>query len=315
MERSICEFVGEFQRAARMKVIHCHNIAGVPSTLASYQRRLGIDAELIVKRKHDFGFPETQLGRLQGIEALVFADLIHYHSTSWIEGPVGGIRNPDARLLSLLGKPIVVHFHGEDLRRSSIRPSFRADYTLVSTPDLLERVPQAEWLPNPVDLGFFSPRQSEYSNEVHRVGYYSPPWSGTYVPVMEIERAISALRRDGIPVKAAPVRALRFDQMPDYYRSLTILVDKLEGGFYGLMACEAAASGIPVIACTSRIRARLNKEPFYEFTGNLAEDLRYLLEDQAERERVANIGREYVQNKHEASKVAKRTVEVYRSIM
>lgn len=286
-------------------------MAGVPSTLVKYQKRMGIDATLIVRRKHDFGFPEKQLGRLEGITALITADVIHYHSTSWIEGPVANIRNPDARLLSFLGKPIVVHFHGEDLRRSNIRPSFRADYTFVSTPDLLEYTPQAEWLPNPVDLEMFSPREADYANEVHRVGYYVPPWSGTYVPAKEIERAISALQKDGFPVEAAPARALRYDQMPDYYHSLTVLVDKLEGGFYGLMACEAAASGVPVIACTSKIRSYIRKEVFYEYSGDLSQDLRYLLEDEDARRRIASRGKQYIHEQHEASNIARRTMQIY----
>jgi hypothetical protein len=297
-----------------VKVIHCHNIAGVPSTLVKYQQRLGIDAALIVRRKHGFGFPENQLGRFKGARTLMSADVVHYHSTSWIEGPVAGIRNPDAKLLSFVGKPIVAHFHGEDLRRSKIRPSFRADHTLVSTPDLLERVPQAEWLPNPIDLELFSPRETKHPDVVRRVGYYAPNWSGTYVPVNEIERAISTLQKDGLHVEAAPVGALAYDQMPDYYRSLAILVDKLEGGFYGLMGCEAAASGIAVIANTSKVRSQLIEEPFYEFTGSLTEDLRHLLQDDAERTRIANRGREYVEAKHEASKVARRTIEIYQSI-
>jgi hypothetical protein len=297
-----------------VKVIHCHNIAGVPSTLVKYQQRFGVDAALIVRRKHGFGFPENQLGRLGGAKALIGADVIHYHSTSWVEGPVVGIRNPDAKLLSLLGKPIVVHFHGSDLRECVPRSTLRSDHMLVSTPDLLEYVPEAEWLPNPVDLEFYSPSQTKDTNKVHRVGYYAPAWKGTYVPVMEIERAVATLQKDGIPVEAAPARALQYDQMPDYYRSLSILVDKLEGGFYGLMGCEAAASGIAVIASTSKMMSHLDVEPFYEFTGSLVEDLRYLLQDDAERVRIAKRGRDYVEAKHEASKVARRTIEIYQSI-
>lgn len=297
-----------------MRVIHCHNIAGVPSTLVKYQKRFGIDSMLIVRRKHVFGFPEKQIGRLEGIRALVDADVVHYHSTSWIEKPVFSFRNPDARLLSFLGKPIVIHFHGGDIREGTVRPTFQTDYVLVSTPDLLDYVPQAEWLPNPVDLEIFSPRRTEHSDKAYRVGYYSPRWSETYVPVKEIERAISRLQGEGLPVEAAPAQTLRYDQMPDYYHSLTILVDKLEGGFYGLMACEAAASGIPVIACTSKIKSYLREEPFYEFTGNLAEDLRYLLEDEEERRRLAQKGLEYVRDRHEAGKVSKRTIELYRSL-
>jgi spore maturation protein CgeB len=53
---------------------------------------------------------------------------------------------------------------------------------------------------------------------------------------------------------------------------------------------------------------------FCEFSGNLIEDLKYLLENPEERARVAEHGRAYVQNRHNAAVVAERTVQVYRSI-
>lgn len=298
-----------------MKVVHCHNIAGVPSSLVKYQRRSGIDASLVVRHRHDFGFPEELPGICGGLLTLLSADLIHYHSTSWIEGPLLGIRNPDARALSLLGKHLILHYHGDDLRTKPSRVSFEADHVFVSTPDLLEYESGAEWLPNPVDLELFSPSSPHPTvTDSFKIGYYKPRWTGTYVPVQEIEQVIEKLKGEGFQVEGVPANAIRYDMMPMFYRSLTLLIDKLQGGFYGLMACEAAACGIPVVASTAKVRSHLDAEPFFEFSGDLAEDLRYLLEDEEERKRIAERGRNYVENRHAASRIAERTIDIYRSL-
>jgi len=82
------------------------------------------------------------------------------------------------------------------------------------------------------------------------------------------------------------------------------------------MACEAGACGLPVIALsTHNIRAHIGNEPFFEYSGDLRKDLRYLLENDSKRMKVADKGRRYVQEHQGALNVAKRTSEVYRSIL
>ena len=297
-----------------MKVVHCHNIAGVASTLTKYQKRLGIDASVIVRRRHPFGFDEKRLGRLGGLLALARADVLHYHWTSWIENvPLLAARNPDARIFSSIGKRIVAHFHGDDLRKDLAKIRFNPNHTFVSTPDLLAFAPESEWLPNPIDFEIFTPSKNKSPAEI-RIGYYDPPGGGVYVPSEMIARAILDLQKSGWKVEGAPATNLPRAGMADYYHSLTIWIDKLAGGFYGAMACEAAACGLPVIASTSRISQYMNERAFCEFSGKLVEDLRDLLDNESERMKIAESGRAYVQRHHDATVIAKRTAEVYTTI-
>ena len=275
---------------------------------------MGVDASVIVRRRHPFGFDEKRSGRLEGLMAIAQADIVHYHWTSWLEKlPLFGVRNPDARLLSWLGKPLVSHFHGDDLRKDLAKIQFKPNQTFVSTPDLLAYAPGGEWLPNPIDCELFTPLESESPPNI-RIGYYDPPGGGVYVPTKMIALAIAEVQKRGWEVEAAPARNIPRAEMPEYYRSLAIWVDKLAGGFYGIMACEAAASGLPVIASTTKISQYIGERVFCEFSGNLVEDLKYLLENPEERAKIAEHGRAYVQNRHNAAAVAERTVEVYRSI-
>jgi len=246
--------------------------------------------------------------------ALTQADVAHYHWTSWIEElPLLGLRNPDARMLSSFGKPLVAHFHGDDLRKDLAKIQFNPNHTFVSTPDLLAYAPTGEWLPNPIDREIFTPNERELPSVI-LIGYYAPPGGGVYVPTEMIARAIAELQKSGMKVEGAPATNLPRAAMPEYYRSLTIWVDKLDGGFYGIMACEAAACGLPVIASTTKISQYLDERVFYEFSGNLAEDLRYLLQDENERMKIAAVGKAYVQRRHDAAVIAKRTAEVYSSM-
>lgn len=297
-----------------MRVVHCHNIAGVASTLAKYQKRLGIEASVVVRHRHQFGFEEAPHGRLEGLFKIAGGDIIHYHWTSWISTlPLVGFRNPDARLMSLIGKPLVAHFHGDDLRKNLARIAFKPDHKFVSTPDLLSYTQDAEWLPNPIDCETFTPAETKPPAPL-RVGYYDPPAGGVYVPSDQIARAIGQLREEGYDIGPAPARNMPHSAMPEYYRSLTIWVDKLEGGFYGLMACEAAASGVAVIASTKKVAEHMSEPAFYEFTGNLVADLRHLVENPTEIKRLSERGRTYVQKRHDPIRAAKRTIEVYESV-
>ena len=164
-----------------------------------------------------------------------------------------------------------------------------------------------------MDCELLAPSESQ-PNERIRIGYYDPSAGGVYVPTGMIRRAIAELQKSGWKVEAAPATNLPRNRMPEYYHSLTIWIDKLDGGFYGIMACEAAASGLPVIASTTKISQYVGERVFCEFSGNLVEDLKYLLEDPEDRAKVAERGRLYVQNRHNAAVVAERTVEVYKSI-
>jgi glycosyltransferase involved in cell wall biosynthesis len=174
----------------------------------------------------------------------------------------------------------------------------------------LRYVKEGEWLPNPIDLEVFTPSASEVGS-VYKVGYYEPPRGDEYVPKRAIENAVDTLREEGINVETAPARNLPYEKMPKYYQALTVWVDKLYGGFYGRMACEAAASGKCVIASTNNIQPYIHEKPFFEFTGNIIDDIRFLLENSEERVKSAQKGRRFVQTRHDPMECAQKTIEIY----
>ena len=179
-----------------MKVLHIHDQAGVACILAKYQRYKGIESKVLSSYKFDkFGIFKFYKDYVNIIDQSNFidyciseakeADIVHIHS---MEELVLRIRKTFGN-----SKKIILHYHGTDLRgrknsiifnisylksrakvfaakvRNRIRlikmgyyKSLRiesqklADEILVSTPDLLSLLPNAEYLPNPVDIEHFS---------------------------------------------------------------------------------------------------------------------------------------------------------------
>lgn len=102
-------------------------------------------------------------------------DVVHVHS--------------QVKLIPFLQKPSVLHFHGSDLREAGRLGMVEnwlaqriADKVLVSTPDLLSKLPNVEWLPNPVDTEIFHPKVEQHCIEENVAYYESPPCSYAWMP-------------------------------------------------------------------------------------------------------------------------------------
>ena len=144
-----------------MKVLHVTNVAGVASLLVQGLRNKGVEADLLVRRPHPYGFPhETVLDipwPLFWLRVLKLSrdyDVAHIHSLAyWVSFNIHilALKTSKAKLL--------IHLHGTELRESLNKLLIRAvlqicDQVLVSTPDLLSYYPEAIWLPNPIDPTF-----------------------------------------------------------------------------------------------------------------------------------------------------------------
>lgn len=140
-----------------MKILHVWDQAGVGAVLAKYQRLLGHEAQVIKRYGFDpCGIDEFYNTRCFDVSAWRFYqiarslakdfDILHIHSAYKL-------------CLVMPFAKKVIEFHGCDLRGhdSLLNKIGRkmADKIIVSTPDLLEIVEDAVWLPNPVDTDHF----------------------------------------------------------------------------------------------------------------------------------------------------------------
>ena len=310
-----------------MRITHFHNLAGVSTTLAKWQRRRGHEVSVLVPELHPFGYPgERSYGNFSmlthGVKEVIWSGILHYHTGPYIMGRRRwysrlsyGI---DYRLARFLGRKILFHYHGEEIRerrRDETKPEFFREKSIVSTPDLLTQAPAgATWLPNPVDCEVFFPKPRNSSNTV-RIGYYDPP--SDYVRRFNkpeyVEKVLAS--QTGWRVEGIPAKGLPWAEMPDYFARLDLWIDKVNMSFYGMAACEAGACGIPIITQIGEDeRTYVPDCPFIDLTHeSLEEAIEYLLEENTRRY-VGLKCLDYVRRTHEATRVVEELDRIYRSL-
>lgn len=169
----------------------------------------------------------------------------------------------------------------------------------VSTPDLLDYVPDAQWLPVVVDLAEWAPGPPvlERATPVLLHVPSNPELKGSAVfePIAQrlAERGLVEYRR---------AENVAVEDMPALVRDADIVFDQFSLGLYGVQAAQAMAAGRVVVSYVGdRIRAWLPVQlPIVEATPQtLVEVVERLLEDRdAAREQAAR-GPEFVARFHD----------------
>jgi len=172
-----------------------------------------------------------------------FYDVIHIHSFYWTS------------FLMPRDKPKVFHFHGDDIRR---KPSFRSKYTrwitslwlwvnrhrtfYVSTPDMLEDLPRAVWIPNVADPELFKPfRHKENGKAVYFHNWHERSCS----------RAFRLAREHGwdltVVDRMQKESMIMFEDMPGFLGQFSFLIDRANIKSLSKTALEALACGLVVV--------------------------------------------------------------------
>jgi len=229
-----------------MRVLHIHNTAGVPGLLVRGLRGIGIEADLLISRRHPYGFPSGTPTSYPPLVHLVYAilrgrryDLVHIHGLQHI-----GKCNIDLFLHKMFNEKIILHLHGTELRKNyhkrrvklllkTLRP------ILVSTHDLLKYCEAAIYLPNPIDGKMFKPMRLDRCGTL----YFSRPH--------ESERLAKETWRDlDLP---SPLhiqswkRMIPHRDMPRLLNSFECFIDQLTIPSLSKTALESLACGCKVV--------------------------------------------------------------------
>ena len=266
------------------RILHAPtNIAGIAGLLARAQRDLGYDATSVqyVAHKYDFETDRTlNLARgdnplkkaaatgMFALDALRRYDVFHlYFGNTLFPYPY-----PDLPLLRALGKRIVFHFCGCEVRKRDIsiskyevsgchecvslvcmqkhHPDTKwADVTLVSTPDLLEFVPGALLMPGPVDLEKWTPRppRSAPISAEEPVRILHAPSEREIKGTRYLLSAVERLKAAGYPVELLLLEGVPHSEVVQFCDRADIAVDQLMIGAYGTVSIEMMAKGVPVV--------------------------------------------------------------------
>ena len=308
-----------------LRVVHCPvNTAGIPWQYVKALRRRGVDAQLVVFNRSplhpeadvSLDRPDGKLARqLVQLKAqarlLPQADVFHfYFGLTLIPKSVQFL------LLRAAGKRSVYHFLGSDIRgRTPGQLAFaaRADARIVGNWDDWRWLPEAEVVLPGVDL-------TEYP-ELRPTSRRRP--LVVHAPSNRAKKGTADVIRacEGLDVELEIVEGLDHRAAFERYRNADIVVDQLKAGWYGVFAIEAMALGKPVVTFLHDEAVRRTEEafgvdvPIVRATNEtLVDVLRPLVDSPTERRRVGAASRAYVEQVHDADRIAARLVDLYAAL-
>jgi len=325
-----------------MRFVQVNDIASVASELATALRKRGHEVDLYYPRLYGASLPpigKVAVAPFRFLDWLRLAwrvrkgqyDAVHIHYGYL--GVVGLIA----------GVPYVLHCHGDDVRdinrrvwapliKLAIR---RARHVYYSTPDLREELiairPDAEFLPNPIDVEAFRPipvppdaldvfiacALSENKGVEHileacqTLAVTHPNVRITAVSGGEASPAFDALANVVLLVRQPRAK------LPGLMGRHRVIVGQVHQGAVGMVELESMACGRPVV-CDFRFQDAFSEPaPFVQAHegAEIVEAVLALLADPADVDRVGALGRHWVVRHHNADVMAERVEELAKSFL
>lgn len=169
----------------------------------------------------------------------------------------------------------------------------------VSTPDLLDDVPFAQWLPVVVGQGDFDAAPEPLRRRAPVVMHL--PSSARFKGTDVIDGVGERLAAEGL-IDYRSLRDVPAGDVPARLREADVVVDHLVIGNYGVLACQAMAAGrVTVGHVHDRVRRRVPRElPIIEANPDTIEAvLRGVLDDRGRARAVAAKGSGFVRELHD----------------
>jgi len=339
-----------------MRILHAaEDIAGISGTLAQYQRSQGHDVTTLCYHPSEFQYPSDisfpEWPRLSGVEKLArmlnaSRELIPRVDVLHLTG--GRTLLPymvDLPLARKLGKTVIVHFHGCEIRqtaRSAGRPGVHcyecelrpkcdigkqlgrlrmakefADAILCSTPDLLAAVPEAIYLPNPIDVDLWESYSLPPLTRPRPFRVMHRPTSPELKGTVHVLKAVEGLIREGLPIELRSSTSLiPHDLMFAEYQRADLMVEQLYMGWYGVAAVEAMAMGKPVMAwLRPTLREKFGDPPVIQADRyTIQTRIRETFESDDCTALASAAGLDYVHQVHDARKIGARVMQIYRDV-
>ena len=309
-----------------MKVLHLNNPAQVASNLVFAQRELGIEANLAVtstKGWHtnfDHNLSKIDTRSIKGkmdvgkklYDLIKECDILHYHGQAVSQG------YRDLVMWSgIMGKPVILHHHGSEIRNKDY-PKFAnqlVKYRYVSTPDLLEFVPDAEWLPNPTNLKNLKYSETNISGPLRIM---HAPTNRDVKNTAAIEAAISKVKNDGLNVQFTLVENIKHSDLISQISKHDLIIDWVNPkfGIYGVFSIESMALGRTVIcSLNDSLYEKFNLPIISINPDNLAEKITELYNNRNILLEIGKASHNFVHKNHNPIESAKIVIERYKAVL
>ena len=311
-----------------LRVTHCPvNLAGVGWTNVNALRRRGVDARLVVFNTQPFrpdqadwnlNRPRSGLLRQQAIQWRAFAkllpktDIFHFYF-----GLTLVPKKAQFPILRAARKKSLFHFLGADIRdrpKEQLRYGLKADARVVGSFAALRFIPfEAEVLPPGIDLSHYPPIAAV---ERERVRIVHAP---SNLDKKGTEYVVEACKR--LPVDLDVVHGVRNEEAIERIKQADIVVDQVLRDWHGILSIEGMALGKPVVTSLDDGPVRETEEhfgvkvPIVRTTkDDLVDVLRPLVDSFAERKRLGEAGRAYVEEVHDVERMTDRLLDIYRRL-
>lgn len=339
-------------------VLHISFMVHIPYYATRLLRRLGMKADYLAMEestkiwdKADYVFVPRGVPAVQVWQEFLFFwrvvvryEVIHSHF-----GMHQTSRGWEYRILKRMGRKIVIHFRGCEVRDRQLNMRLHpeenicencdyhgsictdpvrrrrrklgqrfGDLILVTTPDM------NDFLPGAVCFPFFLPdiRQEDYLTGekkwpereefriVHVTGH--PGIEGTD----EIRRAIDGLRAKGYPVSFRFLHLVGHDQVLREIAAADLTIGKMKMGHYANAQIESMLLGVPAVTHLRRefMTPELERSGFIFTTlAELEGTLEHYLRHPEELERKRKIARSSILELHDNERLGKRMIALYRA--
>jgi glycosyltransferase involved in cell wall biosynthesis len=312
--------------------------------------------EIISKAQTELGHPSFYLDMtprkisplsFRSLSVIPLADVIEFHYARSLLTPLAemlhlrhrklSFSTADLAILKRMGKRIVFHFHGCDVRyyedgmdfpmnaclhcykeriagekkEHMARLERYADKFVVTTPDLLRFVPDAIYVPTAIrtqEWGFEPNKPHGLPVKVvHSPSHPVGPKGTKYVL-----EALDPLVKAG-KVTLILVQNMSRPQVLETCRQADIAIDQLLVGWYGVFAQEMMALGKPVVCYINKdLRVYQKDLPIISADPvSLRSVIEKLIADEDLRHKKGVEGRRFVERVHDSHVVAKQLINLY----
>ena len=188
-------------------------------------------------------------------------------------------------------------------------------YRYVSTPDLLEFVPDAEWLPNPTNLKNLKYSETNISGPLRIM---HAPTNRDVKNTAAIEAAISKVKNDGLNVQFTLVENIKHSDLISQISKHDLIIDWLNPkfGIYGVFSIESMALGRTVIcSLNDSLYENFNLPIISINPDNLADKITELYNNRNILLEIGKASHNFVDKHHNPIESAKIVIERYKAVL
>lgn len=320
-----------------------NHMAGILWEYRQGLKNIGVDAKVVVFKKHrfqypadiEFNFPENKYIKFLKRILMIFFylpkfiyefDIFHFvYGASMLWAHI------DVYILKLFRKKIVVHFVGSDIRpedslqsnekkKKKIRFWEKYADAIISFPEYSQFLTKKYYLiPLGYNLDYWKPFNSKTSENKDKLLIIHAPSNRRKKGTEYILGAVESLKKEGYNIAFKLLENLPNSKVREWLNKSDIVVDQLIIGWYGAFAIESMAMANPTLCnIDENVKEKVpyagNLPLVNTNPENLLENLKMLIESSKLRQEIGEKSRKYVEEFHDSKKVAKKLLELYKNL-